>query len=138
MHYIRKSLIYSTRKAFQESALPQVMSQPAKVPFKRFDGHIHIIIHTYIYIILDTYNDHITPACASVCRVTIEQSLQPVSPHAAQCPVHLSNDLATCTHIIFIRHDGVVYINPYKGHIIVHIRLSRELLGYLQYNLMDF
>ena len=76
---------------------------------------------------MDPYNDHIASACASVCKVTIEQSLQPVSPHAAQCPVHLSNDLATCAHI-FIRHDGVhqPLQRPYHSPYVVIKRATKQ------------
>ena len=64
MHYIRKSLIYSMRKAFLEDAMVEVVykfdgslllvfekvSRPLNCHSTFLGGHIHIYKHTYIYI----------------------------------------------------------------------------------------
>ena len=74
MHYIRKYLIYLTRKAFLEQTVVELVNKfveksycdclksesIAKVRFKYFFVHKHIYLSTYIY--MDTSPDHIYPA----------------------------------------------------------------------------
>ena len=101
---MRKSLIYSTRKAFLELALVKLVykfdekstasvrkGESTTMIFKRFGGHIHVLI-IYIYK-MDTNTYHLTPARAGVCRVTNKTSLLDYCLYSLLYPVVVVSQL---------------------------------------------